>query len=150
MAGLRSYQPLRLMAADADDLAVVSAMLQDAVAKLGDFIHQKDRRRFAFVSNRFVWECAGDSRIGPFARVRAGCHFDDVLSVSHLNLRLDKKDAVVEILAVRFEPGADGGGAILLDLAGGGGVKIEVESVNVSLSDISEPWRTRRRPEHAE
>ena len=148
MAGLNDYKPLRLMAGDREDLEVISACLQDAVAKLGDFAYIASERRFAFVANRFLWECAGDRRTGPFGRVRVGVHFDDVLSAKFQHLKTDAKDAVVELLAIRFEPGEDGTGAILLDLAGGGAVRLEVDAINAYLSDMSDPWRTRSRPAH--
>lgn len=148
MTGLQDYKPLRLIANDAEDLGVLSACFQDAVAKVGDFAFLPNERRFAFVANRFVWEAAGGRKIGPFARVRAGAHFDDVLSVKHHHIRSDAKDAVVELLAIRFEPDTDGAGAIVLDFAGGGAIRLEVESVNAQMADISTPWRTRSKPSH--
>ena len=150
MAGLKDYKPLRLMAGDKEDLDVLSAVLQDAIAKLGDFAYVSAERRFAFVANRFVWESAGGRKAGPFLRVRAGVHFDDVMSVQFQHLKADAKDAVVEILSLRFEGGEDGAGLLLIDLAGGGAIRLEVESVNAYLSDISDPWRTRSRPDHSE
>lgn len=150
MASYKDYQALRLMAGDKDDLGVLSAVLQDAVAKLGDFAYVPAERRFAFVANRFVWENAGNRKTGPFLRVRAGVHFEDVLAVQFQHLKTNAVDAVVEILAVRFEPGEDGAGTVLFDLAGGGAVRLTVESVNAFLSDISAPWRTRSRPDHSE
>jgi hypothetical protein len=143
MTGLDGYKPLRLVAADADDLTALSAVLQDAVGKIGDFAYVPRDRRFAFVVNRFLWEAASGK-----ARVRAGCHFDDVRAVKQTNLRLDAKDAVVEILAVRFSPDEDGSGVVTIDLAGGGAIRLDVESVNAQLADISAPWPTRMRPEH--
>ena len=148
MASLKDYTPLRLMAGDAEDLGVISACLQDAVAKLEDFTFLPNQRRFVFVGNRFVWEAVAKGRAGPFARVRTGVHFDDVQSAKFQNLRTDAKDAVVELLAIRFEPGDDAAGGIVLDFAGGGAVRLEVESINAFLSDVSEPWRTRAKPEH--
>ena len=148
MASLKDYKPLRLMAGDEEDLGVISACLQDAVAKLGDFAFLPDERRFAFVANRFLWECGGASLAGPFARVRVGMHFDDVKAAQFQHLRTDAKDSVVELLAVRFEAGEDGGGAVMLDFAGGGAVRLEVESVNAYMSDISDPWRARAKPSH--
>ena len=148
MASLRDYKPLRLMAGDEEDLKILSAVLQDAVSKIGDFAFLPNERRFAFVANRFVWECAADRRSGPFARVRAGAHFDDVISAQFQHLRSDAKDAVVELLSIRFDLGEDGAGVITLDFAGGGAVRLEVESVNAYLSDMSDPWRTRAKPQH--
>ena len=148
MSGVKEYQPLRLMAGDKDDLDVFSTVLQDAVAKVGDLAYISAERRFVLVANRFVWECAGTRKKGQFLRVRAGVHFDDVMSVQFQHLKTEARDAVVELLALRFEPGADGGGAVRIDLAGGGAVRLEVESINAYLSDISDPWTTRSRPSH--
>ncbi|MFQ5562499.1 MAG: DUF2948 family protein [Parvularculaceae bacterium] len=148
MTGLRNYKALKLIANDADDLKVLSACLQDAVAKMGDFAFLSDERRFVFVANRFVWEAGADHKVGPFARVRTGAHFNDVLSIKHHHLRTDAQDAVVELLAIRFDPGEDGGGAIVLDFAGGGAIRLDVESVNAQMADISDPWPTRSKPKH--
>lgn len=148
MVGHRDYKALRLMAGDVEDLEVVSTCLQDAVAKLGDFAFIAEERRFAFVANRFVWERVGDRRSGPFIRVRTGVHFDDVRAAQFLRLKADARDAVVEILAIRFEPGEDGSGRVVIDLAGGGAIRLEVDSINAYLNDISDPWRTRSRPQH--
>ena len=149
-ASLRDYKPLRLMAGDEEDLGIISACLQDGVAKLGDFTFLQAERRFVFVANRFLWECAGTRRAGPFARVRTGIHFDDVKAAQFQHLKSDAKDAVVELLSIAFKSGEDGGGEIVLDFAGGGVIRLEVESINAYLSDISEPWRTRVKPKHEE
>lgn len=146
MASLRNYKPLRLMAADKDDLDVVSSCLQDALLKLGDISYQPKQRRFAFVSNRFIWEAAG--KRGPFGRVRCGVHFDDVVNVSRLNVRDDAKEALVAVLAIRWVAGEDGAGSVYFDLAGGGAIKLDVEAINIQLADISDPWLTQSKPKH--
>lgn len=148
MADLRDYKPLRLIAEDGEDLKILSACLQDAIIKVGDFAFIAKERRFAFVANRFVWECAADRRRGPFARVRAGAHFGDVTAVRQQNIRMDAKDAVLELLALRFEPGADGSGSVVMEFSGGGVIRLEVESVNAQMRDLSAPWSTARKPEH--
>lgn len=148
MTSLKDYKPLRFLAADQEDLNVISLCLQDALAKLGDFAFQPERRRFVFVANRFIWEAAG--KRGPFGRVRTGIHFDDVIKVSRQNLRDDANDAVVALLAVRFKQTSDGAGSIFLDFAGGGAIRLDVEAVNAHMTDISEPWPTRSKPEHKE
>lgn len=148
MVSLNDYKPLKLMAGDAEDLQILSACTQDAVIKIGDIAFIKDSRRFAFVGNRFVWECAADRRVGPFARVRTGVHFDDVKNAQFQYLRTDAKDAVVELLSIGFEAGEGPTDTIVLDFAGGGVIRLTVESVNAYLSDISLPWRTRAKPKH--
>jgi urease beta subunit len=144
----QNIKPLHMQIADKEDILVISSLFQDAVAKIGDMGFFPDQRRFALVANRFVWEDGVKKRFGPFTRVRAGMHFDDVLSVKTKNLRLDAPKSVVEILTMRFEPGEDGNGIILIDLAGGGAIMLEVESLNGEMHDISAPWRTQNKPDH--
>ncbi|WP_422021432.1 DUF2948 family protein [Pyruvatibacter mobilis] len=144
---------LRLRIEDQDDLNVVSAHLQDAVTTVGDFAYEPKRRRFACVVNRFAWETEGTARLGlrRHFRVRAGLHFDDVLAVRSQNIRQDAKDAIVSLLAVRFEPSAtpeDPAGTITLDFAGGGTIALDVECLEGHLTDITGPWETRHKPAH--
>ena len=61
---------LKLIAFDVDDLAVLSAHLQDAVLKVGDIAYLPRERRFAAIGNRFDW---ADALKGGNERV-AGIH----------------------------------------------------------------------------
>jgi hypothetical protein len=148
MSAPKGYKPLRLLAEDAEDLKVISACLQDAVLKVGDFAYLPSQRRFAFVANRFVWEDGADRKAGPFFRTRTGAHFDDVTACKHQNIKTDAKDGVVELLAIRFEPGADGAGAVVLDFSGGGAIRLDVDAISAELRDMTDPWRTQSKPAH--
>ena len=144
---MTKHEPLRLLAEDEDDLAVISAALQDAIAKVGDIEWDARGRRFTLALNRYLWEVPG-GLLGN--RVRAGLQFGSVLAVKSRNLRRDPPDAVIELLAVRFEPGEAPGGAIRLAFAGGGDVVLTVECVDAALADISSPWPTPSTPAHQE
>ena len=135
-------QPLRLLANDADDLAVISAALQDAVAKVGDITFEPKARRLTIALNRYCWECGGGQR------VRSGLQIGGVLNVRSRRIRRDAKDAVIEVLAVTFEPGEAPGGVVTLSCAGGGDLSVTVECVEAVLADLSKPWSTPRKPAH--
>lgn len=146
---IKGYRPLALLAADAEDLSVVSAVFQDAVAKTRDLAYLPAARRFALVANRFVWEEGASKDHGPFARVRAGLHLDDVEAVRLRGLDLGAHGAVVDLLAIGFEPeGEEGAGTVTLTFAGGGEVALDVDAINVAAQDLTEPWRTPSRPDH--
>ena len=125
--------PLQLLAEDADDLAVISAALQDAVAKVGDISYEARSRRLTIAFNRYRWEA------GTRQRVR---------SVKARKIRRDRRDAVVELLAIAFEPAEAPGGVLTLTFAGGGDLRAEVECVDAVLADVSAPWPTPRAPTH--
>jgi hypothetical protein len=135
---------LRLLAQDAEDLAVISAALQDAVGLVGDIAFDAKAQRLTLALNRFRWE----NGVRAKERVRTGLQFGSVLSVQTKNLRRDAKDAVVELLAVQFEPGEAPGGVVHLVFAGGGDLRARVECIDVVTADLTVPWPTPRRPDH--
>ena len=55
-------EPLRLLAQDEADLAVLSAQMQDAVVRVGDMAWLPKARRFALVGCRFDWMAAETGR----------------------------------------------------------------------------------------
>ena len=48
--------PVRLRAVDQADLAVIAAMLQDALLPMMDIAFQPAENRFVAVANRYRWE----------------------------------------------------------------------------------------------
>ncbi len=137
---------LRLLAEDAEDLAVMSAALQDAVGRIGDIQFDAAGRRLTVALNRFRWEDVGRSKGG--ARVRCALQLAGVLSVRAKRLLPEAPDAVVELLAVTYQPTDVPAGVISLTFAGGGELACDVECLDAVLADVSEPWATPRRPAH--
>ncbi len=138
---------LKLLALDEEDLAVISAHVQDAVLKVADLVNLPREGRFALGINRFIWEKA-DSRRENFERRRAALTFDRVLSVKTSRIRRDRPEAVLELLAVSFEPTDTPAGHVILVFAGGGAVRLEVECIEARLADLGAAWATRKKPSH--
>ena len=150
-----SDRPLRLTAETADDLAVMSALLQDAVARTGEVAWMPRRRRLAMLLNRFRWEdlAAAEREGRPYERVRACLLFDGVLGVRGRGIDPRDRAATLSLLRIDFAPepreGA-AGGVVTVSLAGGGEIALEVECIEARLIDTSRPWaaRTRAAPDH--
>jgi hypothetical protein len=143
----------KLAALDADDLAVVSAHVQDAVVRVGELAWSPAEKRFSLVMNRYAWEAEGPrGGRAPGERRRAALQFDRVLAAKTARIRRDVPDAVLALLAVTFEPAADPAlapsGAIVLTFAGGGAVRLEVECIEARLADLGGVWAARARPAH--
>ena len=133
---------LQLLAEDADDLAVISAALQDAVLKVGDIAFEPRERRLTISLNRYRWEEPERQR------VRAGLQLGGVLRVQARGLRRDRNGGVLDLLAVVFEPTDAPGGRLTLSFAGGGDLRVQVECIDAVLADVSAPWPTKRSPAH--
>ena len=137
--------PLRLLAADGEDLKVISAALQDAVCTIGDIRYEPGPRRLTIAFNRFRWEAQANK---GGERVRAALQLGGVLEVKSKKLRRDAPKAVVSLLAMAFEPAEVPGGVVVFSFAGGGDLRASVECVDAVLADLSRPWPTRNRPAH--
>ena len=134
--------PLRLRAETPEDLTVVSALLQDAVADVGSVAWMPRRHRLAALVSRFRWEdCALAARQGrPVERVRSLLSIEGALRVRANGVDPRDRELVVSVLALEFRPGPDCGGTLTLVLAGDGMVEVEVEALEVVLADVSAPY----------
>lgn len=135
--------PLRLMARSEEDLAVISALVQDAVFPASEMAWLQRERRFAVLLNRFRWEDApAAERAGrAFERVRSILTVGDVMKVASQGFDRRDRDLVLSVLALDFQPGPDGTGRLEIVLAGDGGIALEVEALEVSLKDVTRPYR---------
>ena len=146
---LPKMEELKLIALDAEDLRILSCHLQDAVIRVGDMAYLKEGMRFAAIANRFDWEGAVKSKDDEFQRRRTGLRFERVKSVQVQGIDLKKKDLVLVLLAVAFEPGDEPEGTLILHFAGGGAIRLGVECIEAELRDLGAVWRTQHKPEHA-
>ena len=134
---------LKLAALDAEDLAVISAHMQDAVLKSVDIVFDPARRQFALAANRYAWDEASQRQ-----RRRTGLHFDRVLKARSLNIPRVDKEAVLSLLAIVFEEGAAPSGDIVLSFSGGATIRLTVECVECQLKDLGPAWSTATTPAH--
>jgi hypothetical protein len=142
---------LKLIALDAEDLAVISAHLQDAVMQVRDMIYLPNERRFAAIVNRVDWASAiQDEGGGSCERGLTALRFERVLGAQLHRIDLGAKRQVMELLAIQFEPSQPPGGFVTLVFAGGGALRLHVECIEAEMRDLGAAWRARRRPRHPE
>ncbi|THH36739.1 DUF2948 family protein [Aliishimia ponticola] len=132
--------PLNLGALDAEDLKVISTLVQDAVFPVTEIAWRASKRQFALLVNRFRWEDEGKQRHAP-ERVQSVLVFENVLSVASQGLDRSDKDVILSLLSVTFEPGEDAAGEVLLTLAGDGAIRLSVEALEAGLRDVTRPYK---------
>ena len=147
---LAHMDPLKLIALDDEDLAVLAAHLQDAVMRVGDMAWLPADRRFAAVLNRFDWAdvvTAAESprrRKKPHRRWRSGLRFERVLAARVQGIDLKAKDAVLNLLTIQFEPAETAPeGHVTLFFSAGGAIRLHVECLEAELKDLGAAWRAR-------
>jgi hypothetical protein len=159
---------LKLSARDADDLAVIAACVQDALAPIGEIAFLPTERRFVLALNRFRWDRLdaatlaardGDRPLaarradatfletgdkGPaYERVHSGLRFENVTAARTKGIDLRDRERILELLTIQAEPGG-----VSLVFAGGSVIRLEVTELRCYLEDFSDAWPTRWRPRH--
>jgi len=140
---------LKLRAEDADDLAVISACLQDALVAVRDLAFVPEDHTFLLVANRFRWERAARSQRGEsdYQRTLCGITFGEVGGVSYIGFRRSEENRILSLLAIR--PALDGEGvSIRLTFSGGAEIRLEAARIFCFASDLGEPWPTQWQPRH--
>ncbi len=134
--------PLRLQAENAEDLGVISALAQDAVGRTDRIAWTPRSHRFTALLHRFRWEDAEAARRQRrvFERVQALLVVSGALRVRALGLDPTDRRLVLSLLALEFAPGDEGAGTLRLLLAGGAEIALEVECLDVTLTDVSRPY----------
>jgi hypothetical protein len=157
-----SDRPIRLMAKDAGDLAVIASCLQDALVPLSEMQYLQDENRFVMLLNRFSWESTtlsdqmqakGRPVDASFAdaargneRVNSGLCIDHVKAIRTRNIDRAKPGKFLSLLTL----GLEGPNKLNLLFAGDGAMQLEIESLSLFLQDFGEAWPTQWRPDHAE
>jgi hypothetical protein len=142
-------KPVALRALEADDVPVISALIQDAVFPITEMTWDRKRRRFALLLNRFRWEERG-GKDGP-QRTQAVLAVEDAMKVASQGIDRADKDTILSLLALEWTPGEDGAGRLTLTLAGDGAIAVEVEALELTLKDVTRPYHapSGKTPDHS-
>lgn len=134
---------LKLSALDADDLAIVSAAVQDALVAVRDCAFLKDEKRFVLLLNRFRWEADPAAGEGH-SRTHSALVFNEVTAVRHHDIPTGEPDRMLEVLAVVLENER----SVLVRFSAGRAIRLEIGRLACHLGDVGEPWPTPWKPAH--
>lgn len=167
-------RPLKLRARDPDDMAVIAAVLQDAVVRPAEMTYLAREKRFVMVFSRFRWEVpelepraaeeeapSPDIRTDERADDEEDARFEDAgprplyervnaglcfERVRRVRIRnLDLRDKDQVLSLLTVEARPR---ALTLVFSGGGLVRLEVGAIACFLEDLGEPWPTPWLPLH--
>jgi hypothetical protein len=125
----------KLIALDADDLAVISANVQDAVVRAGDIIWRRDEKRLVLGMNSLDWDVSISGKTSP-RRLFSALRFDRVLACKSRNIDSDAPDVVLDLIGIEFDACDPPAGNVVLLFAGGSALRLEVECLECELADL--------------
>ncbi len=138
-------EPLRLIALDAEDLAIMSAHLQDALVRVGDMAYLPRSKRFVLATARFDWVASASGRN---ERCQTGLHFERVLKVARTGFDQAAADQCFSLLSVVYTSEDAPAGHVTLTFSGGAGLRLDVECLEAQLHDIGPRWPAKTCPGH--
>lgn len=124
---------LKLIALDEEDLAIISAHVQDSCVQSEELTYLPSQKRFVLAAMRYDWSAAA---AGRHERVGSVLRFDRVLKVAQIGLNPQDRAATLNLLAVSFEETDAPSGLVTLAFFGGAAVRLEVECLEGELRDI--------------
>ena len=126
---------LKLNALDDDDLAVISAHVQDARVQTADIIWRQGEKRLVVGMSRLDWEQTLAGKTEP-RRLLAALRFDRVLACKSRNIDLEAPETVLELLGIEFHAGNAPSGSAVLLFSQGGVLRLDVECLECELTDL--------------
>jgi hypothetical protein len=138
-------QPLlKLRAKDAEDVQVLSAVLQDSIAPVCDMVFQAEAKSFVMVVQRLRRE-GGEA--GAAERICSALTVNGVAAIKTHGINLKHQERMLDLLAMLCD-----GGTISLIFAGDAKIRLELGAAETgwaaSLEDFGEPWPALCHPCH--
>ena len=139
---------LKLIARTEDDLRVISAHLQDAIANVLDIANLEKNKIFLMQLNRFMWEDVEKGVFRKNKRIRTVVKFENVVKVHSKNINQLKKDQFLDFLTIETNQMPDNNYEMKLVFSGDSVIKIISEVIEVTLDDQGQAWDTKNVPKH--
>ncbi|MFM8608338.1 MAG: DUF2948 family protein [Hyphomicrobiales bacterium] len=122
-------QAMKMAALDAEDLIVLSSLLEGARFNVSDMTYQSREQRFVTVLTR-----REDPSHPP--SITAGLHFDRVTKVQSISLPQRASNTALTLIGIMFNPAEPPSGHVILAFEGDIAIKLTVECLEVALSDL--------------
>nr|WP_205523556.1 DUF2948 family protein [Rhodopseudomonas sp. BR0C11] len=125
-----------MLAFDPDDLAVISAHVQDARVEIGDIVWRQAEKRLVIGLHRLDWEQTLSGEPVP-GRLIAALRFERVLACKSRAIDMSSKDEALELIGLEFYTAPEPpGGSVVLMFSRGGMLRLDVECLECALTDL--------------
>ena len=148
---------IRLSARDDDDIAVFSALLQDAIIPGADMTFKQESKEFVIVANRFCWELGPSTDLKSntgkpmHERRLCGIRVSHTNSVKQYQWPKSRQDTLFNLLALRCVDMAEKAGVgymLQFEFSGGSSLRLNINEIDVLLIDLDDGYPTSLQPSH--
>ena len=144
--------PLKLQIQTADDVSVLSALLQDALINSRDIHIDLKSAEIVIIADRFCWEASAEHAEGAEhgERVLAGLRIGGVKAVQHKNMTLaDDETLFYNLLDIAYEMASPDEAYLIFTFSAGCAMRVQIDRLMMALSDIAPPRPAIATPDHS-
>ena len=139
---------LKLIARTEDDLRVISAHLQDAIADVLNIANLEKNKIFLMQLNRFMWEDVEKGVFRKNKRIRTILKFENVINVLSKGINQRNKSRFLDFLAMESNLLSNKTFEIKVIFSGDSIIKVNSEVIDITLDDQGAPWESKTKPKH--
>ena len=143
---------LKLRAVAAEDVEIMSALLQDGLVAASDLHYQKDAASFVMVINRFCWEQVDDTELQtPLNRCLCGLKVAHVKQVSQRGLSVGANQ-FYNLLSITYEETKENEkmvNRLTFTFSDGYDIRLTVNELALIVQDMAAPHPGLARPQHS-
>ncbi len=137
-----SAEMLKLRAKDAEDIEVISAVLQDSIVPVCDMAFQQETKSFIVVAQRLRREGPGDEAT---ERICCALTINGVVSVQTHGIDLHHHERMLDLLAIMPDSTQK---SLSLIFAGDARIRLALESWGAVVEDFGASWPALCHPHH--
>ena len=134
-------EKLKLRAKDAEDIQVISAVLQDSIVPVCDITFEPDAGTFIVVTQRLRRE-GGEAE--TYDRICCALTINGVKNVHTHGIDQHNSEKILDLLAIILEPSQ----VLTLVFAGDVRIRLSLETWGGTVEDFGEPWPALCHPHH--
>jgi hypothetical protein len=132
---------LKLRAKDAEDIEIISAVLQDSIVPVCDMVFQGETQSFIIVAQRLRREAGASGE-----RICSALTIKGVTAVHAQGIDKQQCDRMLDLLAIIIEPAQ----RLTFIFAGEARIRLDLAAWSAVVEDFGEPWPVQCRPCHDE
>lgn len=141
--------PLKLLAQDKSDAEIISALIQDSIAERKEMLLERNKNAFSLLLRRFRWEDVENAKVQKreLERVQTVLTFNSVQHVQYSGFNTEDLDLAFDLIGLIVSESE-----IRIVFAGDGEIKLDIETIDIYLSDVSRPYVAKAQdiPHHKE
>lgn len=143
---MTGHNRLKLKAVAAEDVEVVSALLQDGLVAAADLRYLAEEACFVMLVNRYCWEQSSADDAAQPQRCMCGLKVSAVTQVRQRGLT-DQTNQFYNLLSITYEEAMK---RLTFTFSDGYGIRLAVDEVAMLAQDMADPHPGFARPQHSD